>query len=714
VYSAGPLGSSGAAPTAEAGVSRAASGTVAASPKAPDAERPPAEVPAPRDAPGAGKPGVAKPDQPGAGTPDATADTEPTIAAAEPTTAAAEPTTAAAEPTTAAAPTGPATPPATTDGAPAGDEVWSRYSPEPERVLSRPRRIGAATGRVLIHEWTIAALAALLLAVAMSWPTLRHPTETIPQDVWDPTLQAWQVAWAGHVLLTDPAQLWHGNAFWPDRYSYAFSDSLLGYAPFGMIGEGPVAAVVRYNILFVLAYALALFGAYALVRQLGSGRTGAAVAAVAYAFAPWRLAQAGHLHVMSSGGIALSLAMLARGHGWSLRHGYRPERRHTGWILAGWLVAAWQLTLGFGIGLPFMYVLLLICVATPIVWFIRRPFAGKRPFGFKLIFANIGGGLLFATVGLLMALPYLKVVELHPNAERSPQEVAQFSSPLRGFFTAPAESWLWGERHAEARALLPWHPEMTLLPGFMLVGLAAAGLIFSIWRVRTRILLAAGVALTVILCMGTEFADGGRPGYMTLYDLLPGWNGIRTPGRLVLWTTLLLGILAAGAVSAFVERAGELSADRVQRVSLEPGPLIRLATLIPLALVLIEGVNQTPHPRVPPPPAVLRQVEGPVLVLPSDQAIDQNVMLWSTDGFPKVVNGSSGFIPASLQRTRESTATFPDATSVAYLRELGVRTVVLLPVRAPGTPWQQAAQLPVDGLDIQREERDGVIIFRLS
>jgi len=200
---------------------------------------------------------------------------------------------------------------------------------------------------------------------------------------------------------------------------------------------------------------------------------------------------------------------------------------------------------------------------------------------------------------------------------------------------------------------------------------------------------------------------------MTLYDLLPGWNGIRTPGRLVLWTSLLLGVLAAGAVTAFVERAGELTTDRA-KVPAEPGPLLRLATLIPLLLVLVEGINQTPHPQVPTRPEALRDVVAPVLVLPSNQSMDQNVMLWSTDGFPKIVNGSSGFIPEGMRRTRETTATFPDEASIAYLRELGVKTVILVKSRVGGTPWADAATVPVDGLDVTREEQGNVVVFHLD
>src|SRR3954468_21817044 len=111
-----------------------------------------------------------------------------------------------------------------------------------------------------------------------------------------------------------------------------------------MLGDGPLAAALRYNILFVLAHALLLIGGYALVRQLGTGRTGAAVAAVAFAYAPWRLAPGGHLDIISPGGIPLALAMLARGHGWSMRHGFRPGRRHSGWAAAGWLIAVWQIS----------------------------------------------------------------------------------------------------------------------------------------------------------------------------------------------------------------------------------------------------------------------------------------------------------------------------------------------------------------------------------
>ncbi|SCL65708.1 hypothetical protein [Micromonospora chersina] len=592
------------------------------------------------------------------------------------------------------------------DGEEAGDP-WTAFGPAPDPVLTRPRRAVRAVGRFLVHEWTLAAVGSLALAVLMTWPTLRYPRYTLPQDYWDPSLQSWQVAWSGHILLTDPGQLWSSNTFFPEPWSFAFSDTLLGYAPAGMIGVGPEDALLRYNILFVLAHALATFGAYALARQLGAGRIGSAVAGASYAYAPWLLAQAGHLHILSNGGIPLALAMLARGHGWSLRHGYRPRRRHAGWAFAGWLVAAWQLSLGFGIGLPFAYLLAAVVLVSAVVWFVRRRV--KRPFGRRLFLADLLGGLVFAAVGAALAVPYFKVAELHPNAARTLGDIQLYSPPASGFFTAPAESRIWGELHEGARAALPWHPEMTLLPGFVLYALAAGGLFFSVWRVRHRLFLLAGVLVTMALAMGTRFL-GGRFTYVPLFEHLPGWNGLRTPGRMMLWATLLLGLLAAGAVTAFCARVRELAAERVPPW---PGPWLRLATLVPLLLVVVEGLNVTPHPVVPRQPAVMRTVDGPMLVLPSSQNLDQPVMLWSTDRFQRMVNGGSGFTPDSQAQAREFTVSFPDFASVDYLRRRGVKNVVVLRDRLGGTPWEGMLDRPVDGLGVTREEVGDAVVYRL-
>jgi hypothetical protein len=587
---------------------------------------------------------------------------------------------------------------------------WDHFAPAPDRppgAVARWAPRTAGVRRVLAHEWTVVVLAAVVLAAALNWRTLLDPARTLPRDAWDPSLVAYLIAWGGHALTHDPANLWHLNAFYPSPFGLAYTDSMLGYAPLAVLGTGVEAAVLRYNIIFILAQALALVGAYALARQLGVGRIGAGVAGVAFAMAPWRLAQAGHLHILSTGGIALALAFLARGHGvrWRRAPGEEPCPR-PGWAFGGWLVAAWQVTIGFGIGLVFVYVLLGAVVAGCVTWAIRR----RRLPPSRLLLADGAGAAVFAALTLFMAQPYMRVLDLFPFARRDAAWVALYSPPLRGYLTAPAESLIWGDLHATSRHQLSVPGEMALLPGFALYALAASGLIFSVWSLWVRLALLAGVAATVVLGLGTQGPAGGRIGYLILLDGLPGFEGLRTPGRLIVWTTLCLALLAAGGVCALADRAAEAAQWRGLP---RPVTAARLALLLPLLLVLVEGLGTIPQASVPTAPATLATVPAPYLVLPSDSQHDIHVMLWSTDRFADVVNGGGDLTPVDLARTRGEVARFPDRASVAYLRQLGVRAVVVRMDLAAGTPWANAATEPIGGMGITRETADGAVVFRL-
>src|ERR687898_2658475 len=196
---------------------------------------------------------------------------------------------------------------------------------------------------VSARELLLVALGAIVASVVMNWPLVLNLGEDVPKDLGDPLVQAWQVGWGGHALIHQPLDFFQSNQFWPLDDTLAFSDALLGYAPAGLVGSGSEAAVARYDVLFLFTYALAFAGAYLLARELGLRPGAAAVAGAAFAFAPFRLEQDGHLHVISSGGIPLALAALVRG--------YRLRR--AGWVLAGFAIAGWQFSLGPTLGLPF-------------------------------------------------------------------------------------------------------------------------------------------------------------------------------------------------------------------------------------------------------------------------------------------------------------------------------------------------------------------------
>lgn len=533
-----------------------------------------------------------------------------------------------------------------------------------------------------IGEIPLVGLGSTLLAMIMTWPTMRHPRSTVPNDLWDPLAETWIASWGGHALTTQPTDLFQSNTYFPLPNSYAFNDTMLGYAPFAFITGGVEGTLLRYNVLFVLAHALAFAGAYALARQLGCTPIGALVTGAAFAYAPWRLTHAGHLNVLSSGAIPLALAMLARGHGYG-RDGYKPDLVRPGWVIGGGCVAAWQVTMGFSLALAFCYLLLVIAVIAAIGWLI----AGRPPAPRQLLLADLGAGAILAGVAAFMARPYLQVIAAHPEARRGEAQVGFFSPPWTGFFIAPEQSLLWGDLAKGPRDGLRWTGEMVLLPGFLLIVLAVVGLLWGAAPVRRRLMLTAAVLISALFALGTTLA-GGNFTILPMQEHLPGWESTRTTGRLVLYTTLALGVLAGYAVTRMQEKL--------------PRGKVAVLLVVP-ALVLVEGVGVIGHPTVPPAPPAVTQAEGPVFVLPSDGYHDSWTMLWSTESWQDFANGNASVQPRQMEEVRQRTAAFPDAASVEYLRDLGVRTVVLLPGYAFGTPWQGAETRPIDGLALTRE-----------
>jgi hypothetical protein len=557
-----------------------------------------------------------------------------------------------------------------------------------------------------LSELIVVVLGAVLLAVAMQWPLALNAGVDIAKDLGDPLAQAWQVAWGGHALLRQPLRLFDSNQFYPLRDTLAFSDALVGYAPAGTVGSGPVAAVVRYDVLFLFGYALAFSGAYALARVLGATRGPAVVAGTAFAFSPWRLEQAGHLHVISSGGIPLALALLV----WGWRRG-RP-----GIVVAGWVVATWQLSLGWTLGLQLAYLLAVLGIIVGVRWWRaerrERPAPDRR-----LLVATAVGALLFAAVGLLLGCVYLHVADTFPQATRGPRTVAYYSGGPVEFLAAGRDSFVWSGITAAARASVNTAAEQSLFPGLTIVVLAVLGAVRGPWSRGLRRGLAIGALGTAILALG--FADADHRWlypYGWLYAL-PGWSAVRTPDRLMTLTTLGLALLAAAGAQWLVNAASDGAAPaRARTLRWIPAALTVLILLEGCAFSFHDGhLSGPPHPRVEQPPPGLAAARPPLLELPMGAFDNRRYLLWSTAGFPKLVNGRSSLNPPSFLRLQTQLRDFPDAPTIARLRALGVRTVVLHRAHLAGTPWADWANRPLPPHSgVSRELRDGVVLYRLA
>ena len=402
-----------------------------------------------------------------------------------------------------------------------------------------------------------------------------------------------------------------------------------------------------------------------------------------------------------------------------LLRGYRRERPAA--VVAGWLVVAWQVLVGVSLGLQLLYLLAILAVVAFVFWWrAGRPRPPRR-----LVLATIAGLTALAIVLVVVARPYLRVADEYPESRRTLGNVEYFSPPLRAFFSAPADNLVWGEITGGAREGLRAVSEQTLFPGALVLALALFGLFSDVWPRRLRIGLAVAIATAAIFSMGLAFFEG-RITYRLLFEYAPGWDGSRTPGRLHTLTTLFLALLAAGGAQAFVSHVG---AGRVRpRSWLAPAVCSAFVLVILLegsALHMSDGASgaltSPAHPTVPAPPRGLRHAEAPLIHLPADDVatpvddlLTYRYMVWSTDGFPELVNGISGVTPRRTLELGELARGFPDGASVAALRAAGVRSVVLHPEQARDTAWAGAADKPVEGLGIGRRVVGRTVLFDLT
>jgi hypothetical protein len=547
----------------------------------------------------------------------------------------------------------------------------------------------------------------LILAVITSWPLLPHLGSTIDPDLGDPIRTAWQIAAEGHNLLYHPTHLFQTNAFWPYPNSLTFSDSLLGYAPAGMFGSGTHAALIRYNVLFIFAWTLPVIGGYLLGRELGLRPAAAAITGAAFAYAPFKASEAGHLHVLSSGGIALAFFLLLRG--------YRRESWKT--VLCGWLVATWQLSLGFTLGLPFAYTLLVVAAVAIFMWWRR----GARRLPQGVLIASLAGILVFLAMGAFEARPYLKTAADFKTATRAIHEIKTYSASPKAFLAAAKENRIWSGALKWFRHHVNSQNESVLFPGLCITLLAIAGMGAAVFSRRLRWWLLGGTLVFAILALGLDFLPGGYP-YILVHDWLPGWKGVRVPGRVYTMAALGLALLAgAGAHRLF----GSVERRSARRGGVVAHYAVTGVAVLLFAAVVVEGAGKEPHPAVPKAPPSTADLPQPQLYLPTITSSDRLFQYWSINGYPEIAQGVSTFDIHSIDDLRGGMQNFPDRQGVSKLQHLGIRTVVLDP-RVPyfGLPVDNgaifeppnpgyAARKPIAGLHITRFQRGPLTIFEI-
>lgn len=293
----------------------------------------------------------------------------------------------------------------------------------------------------------------VLLTTALTWPLVLHPGSLVPNDLGDPLLNTWILAWDARVVpLT--ARWWNGPQFYPVDGAMAFSEHLLGLTvittPVILAGGSPLLA---YNVAFFLSFVLSGLSAYFLAFTISRRHDCAFLAGLAFAFAPYRMAQFAHLQVLSSYWMPVALAAL---------HRYFDDHRSR-WLTL--FAVAWVLQ-ALSCGYYLVYLSVLIGLWMP--WFVRRPLEWRS-------LARLAAAWGIATLALVPVLyGYWRFLHAY-GLRRGIDEIVSFSADVASVLKAPDNLRVWGWLDVVR------HPEADVFPGLTVVVLVIAGLVIG-WR----------------------------------------------------------------------------------------------------------------------------------------------------------------------------------------------------------------------------------------
>lgn len=514
----------------------------------------------------------------------------------------------------------------------------------PARRLSRSR------------EAALMLVGFTLLAIAATFPLIRSIATHLPGDLGDPVMNTWLLAWDAARLRHGLAGLWDTPNFFPYRHTLAYSDHLLGLAiwtaPLQWASGNPVLV---HNVAFIASFVLSAAGMYVLARSL-TGRVDAAViAAVIYAFTPYRISQLAHVQMLMSPWLPLSL--------WAL-HRYFSTGASRLLMISTACFLMQALTAGY-----FLY-FAVVPLAIVAIDGVRR----KPPRGF-LIHAAIAGAVMAAVLAPIAAVYY--GVRHDYGLRRSTMEITGLSADVGDYFSASPRVRIW-------RSIGQDRNEHNLFPGTVALVLSTIALATQ-RRERAVRVYAAVAAIAFVLSLGPRPAAWGHRlpfsgPYAWLLAVTPGLDGLRVVARLDFIVILALSVLAAfGAAWLF------------QRVR----PARRSAVLVAFVFACVADGWAAPIPTVPFEPigspserdayAYLKSAPpGAALELPialEDDGRNFKYQYLTLVHEHPIVNGHSGYYPPLLtffgsgHSPLNEPGRFGDVLDM--LRRIGVRYLML-------------------------------------
>lgn len=398
---------------------------------------------------------------------------------------------------------------------------------------------------------------------------------------------------------------WNAPFYWPMPNALALTEHLAGLSPITSpiqwLGGSPLLA---YNLVLIASTWWSGLATHALVRRLTGCAAAAYCAGIAFAYAPYRTSQLGHMQLYACWWLPVILLAL---------HAYYEEGRARWLIVAG---VAWLLQ---GLTNGYFLLFLPVLVGLWFAWFTRGPQVRLA----VRAAAAIG-------VAMVAAVPFLlhyRAVQTEQGLSRSLGEMRAYSAYPGAFLTATPLLRFW--HTAEPRST-----EQYLFPGVTVVALVLLGLVAARRDRRFQFYAGAAVVMTAL-----SFGPADSPRSLAVLwhpyswlTWLPGYNGLRVPTRMYMLGVLCLAVAAGIAVAHLRERVHRR----------------RTLGAIVLAGLIVDGAIVGMPLGFPPGQLALDLRDARVLSLPyEDGRVSVFAMYQSMSHRRPVVNGYAGYIPSS-------------------------------------------------------------------
>lgn len=520
-----------------------------------------------------------------------------------------------------------------------------------------------------------------LLALSLLRPYTLHLGSGVLNAI-DPLFYSWNLAHNASAALRGFSGALDTNMFYPLTNTIAYSDTLWAQSIF----TNPIIwitgnSILAQNLAILISFPLSAGAMYMLAMYLTKNKIASFISSIMFAFSYPRLSQIGHLPTIWNQWLPLYILAL-------VQYLDSAKRKHM-ILLFIWYILAISSSIYFGVFLIPITVLVLIPD------FVRRMQTKTLRSYAALIKTAIPYMLPFVVILFVALFPYIRLKVENPEIKRSVDDLTNLrANPVDYASVLPTSSM---------KYLLKTNiNEHVLYPTLTLLFFALLGIIVADKRKRyyAYMFILISVA-SYILSLGNEqsFSLGSlstgtlKMPYYYLYKWVPIFQIVRVPARFGIFVILSLCALASFGISKIYESKKYiwilpvLLSLFIVEIWQTNTPFVSIPSQREIPLVY-EWIKQLPEP--------VALTEVPISLFYHGDKMESQLyrsyselkqgdvyaletfrIYFSTFHHKKLLNGYSGFLPASYNHYAEILEDFPSEYSIKTIRDIGITHVIV-------------------------------------